>query len=123
MDQPPPSVSAVYPVQVRSDSSSKQPRRSTSQHSLSHQQMQQLQDIKPALLPNTTHRQRFTYKDKFQALRDKYEQVSAVRALPFLPPHCSRSERVWQTNEALRKELSIAEEKMQKLEAENRYVD
>ncbi|KAF9653768.1 hypothetical protein BDM02DRAFT_1677188 [Thelephora ganbajun] len=100
MDQPP---SAVHPIQVRSDSASKQPRKSASHHSLSHQQMQQLQDIKPALLPNTTHRQRFTYKDKFQALRDRYEQVSA-------------------TNEALRKELSIAEEKMQKLEAENNLL-
>jgi hypothetical protein len=50
--------------------------------------MQQLQDIKPALLPNATHRQRFTYKDKFQALRDRYEQVSAVRAPFFLPRHC-----------------------------------
>ena len=83
MDQPSPAISAVYPVQVRSDSSSKQPRRSTSHHSLSHQQLQQLQDIKPALLPNASHRPRFTYKDKFQALRDRYEQVSAVRALSF----------------------------------------
>lgn len=33
------------------------------------------------------------------------------------------AERVRQTNEALRKELSLAEEKMQKLEAENRYVN
>ena len=28
-----------------------------------------------------------------------------------------------QTNEALRKELSLAEEKMQKLEAENKYAN
>ena len=84
--------------------------------------MQQLQDIKPALLPNATHRQRFTYKDKFQALRDRYEQVSAVRALSFSSIHCGWAERAYQTNEALRKELSIAEEKMQKLEAENKYV-
>jgi hypothetical protein len=85
--------------------------------------MQQLQDIKPALLPNTTHRQRFTYKDKFQALRDKYEQVSAVCTLLFPPRYHGRTERARQTNEALRKELSLAEEKMQKLEAENRYVN
>jgi len=84
--------------------------------------MQQLQDIKPALLPNTSHRQRFTYKDKFQALRDRYEQVSAVRELPFSPRHCGWAEHAQQTNEALRKELSLAEEKMQKLEAENKYV-
>lgn len=33
------------------------------------------------------------------------------------------AERVRQTNEALRKELSLAEEKMQKLEAENKYAN
>jgi len=103
MEQPPSSISAVYPVQVGSDSSSKQPRRSASHHSLSHQQMQQLQDIKPALLPNASHRQKFTYKDKFQTLRDRYERVSA-------------------TNDVLRKELSLAEEKMRKLEAENNLL-
>ena len=85
--------------------------------------MQQLQDIKPALLPNASHRQRFTYKDKFQALRDRYEQVSAVRVLFSLPCHHNWAERARQTNEALRKELSIAEEKMQKLEAENKCVN
>jgi hypothetical protein len=82
--------------------------------------MQQLQDIKPALLPNNTHRQRFTYKDKFQALRDRYEQVSAVRVLSSLSYFCTQVEHAQQTNEALRKELSLAEEKMRKLEAENK---
>jgi hypothetical protein len=82
--------------------------------------MQQLQDIKPALLPNATHRPRFTYKDKFQTLRDRYEQVSAV-CVPFsIPPRCGWVDHPQQTNEALRKELSIAEEKMRKLEAENK---
>ena len=85
--------------------------------------MQQLQDIKPTLLPNANHRQRFTYKDKFQSLRDRYEQVSAVRTL-LLPPRLRGwAKRVQQTNEALRKELSLAEEKMQKLEAENKYAN
>ena len=116
-------MTGVYPVQVRSDSSSKQPRRSASHHSLSHQQMQQLQDIKPTLLPNANHRQRFTYKDKFQSLRDRYEQVSAVCALFSPPRDRGRTEHAQQTNEALRKELSIAEEKMQKLEAENKYAN
>lgn len=82
--------------------------------------MQQLQDIKPALLPNTSHRQRFTYKDKFQALRDRYEQVSAVCIFLFSSSLSTWAERAQKTNEALRRELSIAEEKMRKLEAENK---
>lgn len=42
---------------------------------------------------------------------------------PFLSRHLGWTERTRQTNEALRKELSIAEEKMQKLEAENKYAN
>jgi hypothetical protein len=82
--------------------------------------MQQLQDIKPALLPNSSHRQRFTYKDKFQALRDRYEQVSAVRFFLFSPILRTCAERARKTNEALRRELCLAEEKMRKLDAENK---
>lgn len=82
--------------------------------------MQQLQDIKPALLPNPSHRQRFTYKDKFQTLRDRYDQVSAVCTFYFFSIPLHLAERVRKTNEALRRELSLAEEKMRKLEAENK---
>lgn len=31
------------------------------------------------------YRTKYTYKDKFHALRERYEQVSAVRSTPTLP--------------------------------------
>jgi hypothetical protein len=67
-----------------SGSKLRQLRPSNSSHlSLAQQQEQQLQDVKPALLAQSLHafRPRYTYKDKFHALRERYDQVFAVRLL------------------------------------------
>jgi hypothetical protein len=108
---------------VRSSSSSSsapQLRHASSQPSLAQQQQQQMQDIKPALMGQIfPYRTKYTYKDKFHALRERYEQVSAVRRHLILS---NPSLNPAQTNEALQKELAAAHIKMQKLEAENKYV-
>jgi len=79
-------------AQLRSGAQPKQQVRHSS--SLLSLAQQQSQDIKPALLSQSSHayRQRYTYKDKFHALRERYDQVFTM-------------------NEALKKELAVAQSK------------
>jgi hypothetical protein len=125
----------IRPQRSMAAASPPQLRPSSSQPSLAQQQQQQLQDIKPGLLAQSLacRQQKFTYKDKFQSLRERYDQVSAVRPYLLNPPFCknelpdsalrlslSLSLSLWKANEALHKELALAQAKMHKLEAENK---